>query len=163
MSHNSQRDKYGQKFINIFCLSTHSIWLQNLPFSRIFSQNVMSFRQTIDGITKFRTSLIISDPQIDGKTWNIHQKRGWKVNRQSTNGQGFVHIVHIFSLVIQLHSARFTFQPPFMVKIWCFSSIWGPIIIKLYLNFIFPSSIWPKNITFWHKVSAKGWIGQSAI
>jgi hypothetical protein len=41
-------------------------------------------------------------------------------------------------------------------KMWCFSSIWGLIMIKLYLNFMVKSKNWQKDITFWYKVRLNG-------
>ncbi len=45
---------------------------------------------------------------------------------------------------------------PFNLIFWCkfdvFWPVWWSILIKLYLNFMFPTIFWWKTVTFWHKV-----------
>ncbi len=57
--------------------------------------------------------------------------------------------VHMDQILVHIFSAKFTFQPHFRSKFDVFSSIWWSILMKLYLNVMFPSTFWWKNITFW--------------
>jgi hypothetical protein len=110
------REKNMDKILSIYFVSqVFQFDSAKFAYQSIFSQNVMSFRQTIDGITKFRTSLIISDPQIYGKTWNIHQKRGWKVNLAEYKWTRFCPYF-LFSHLIGL--CQIHLSTLFLVKIW---------------------------------------------
>jgi hypothetical protein len=50
------------------------------------------------------------------------------------------------------YSCGITLEPHFLIKIWCFWSIWWSFMIKLYLNFMWTSRFWWKDITFWQKL-----------
>ncbi len=56
------------------------------------------------------------------------------------------------NIFVFMYSAKIHLSASFLVKIWCFSTIWRPIMIKLYQNIMFTSIFWWKTIRFWHKV-----------
>ncbi len=126
--------------------------LPNLPFNLMFCENLTFFHQLDCQLWSNCTfPSIVSCKSITfwhKVRWNGEFGGDWREN-----------MVNKDKKLSMCTPQKCIFQPHFWLKFDVFSAIWWPIMIKLYLNFMFPSIFLWITIEFWQKV----WFQQNGV
>ncbi len=150
-----ERQKNGQKFVHISSL-IYSLYgsPQDSPLNLIFGTNLIF--SSIWGSIMIKLYLNVMLSSIFGwKIITFWHKLGLKEDFGGVqlNDKREKNLFYMYFVKIH-HSTSFLIQIRFL------KSIWGSIMIKLYLNFMLTSMLWWKMITFWHKVGLEGYFGR---